>query len=161
MRGGLAVVAAFAIAWPLAGFAEDLSVAGIEGQIDHDGAKAVVGRLTAGTGKPWRAVLTHIESGQEAWLKVAHALHPGVDAGSGEDLAAAVATALRNNPAPVLKMTGPDFPLAQVCDIPLIEPSDAQVARWKRRVTTALARVKDISLAEKVRQCRAAIAAIK
>lgn len=130
-------------------------------EIAHSGAKTVVKQLNAGSGKPWKNLLSNVESGNDEWLKVAVAIHPGVDAGTGEDLTFAVATALRKNPATVLKLIGPDFPLEHICNVPLIEPTDAQITGWKRDALTALSRVKDPTLTDKVHQCRSAFDAIK
>ena len=141
-------------------FAGSVTASQLMAEITRDGAVVVVNRLAAGSGASWANVLTHIESGQDAWLGVARALRSGVDAGTGEDLTTAVATALRGNPAGVLKMTDSGFPIAQVCDVPLIEPTGAQVQHWKHDVLSALARVHDAGLSEKVQQCRAAISTV-
>jgi hypothetical protein len=130
-------------------------------EISTSGAKAVVKRLNAGSGKPWKNLLSKIESGNDEWLQIAAAIRPGVDAETGEDLTFAVATALRKNPVPVLKMIGPDFPLERVCDVPLVEPTNAQVNTWKREALEALDKVNDPALTDKVTHCRSAFAAIK
>jgi hypothetical protein len=161
MRWVFFIAAAAIIGTPLVGQAAEPGAAAIEAQISRDGARVVVHRLTAGSGASWNNVTAHIGSGQKAWLDVARDLRPGVDAGPGEDLTGAVATALRHNPTGVLKMIGPDFALENICDVPLIEPSDAQTAQWKHAVLVALDHVKDTSLTDKVRQCRAQIGAIK
>ena len=146
---------------PLRVGAADVSPAAIIADIGRDGAPKFVGRLSAEAGTQWKAVRAGIASGKDAWLGVARAIRPGVDAGTGEDLNTALATALRVNPAGVLRLVGPDFPLTHVCDVPLIEPTDAQVAAWKRNALAALDRVSDPSLAATVQDCRAALVAIK
>jgi hypothetical protein len=129
-------------------------------EIARDGAAKVLSRLTAGSGVAWDETVARIASGQDEWLAVARALRPTVDAGTGEALTEALAKALANNPTGVLMMTGKDFPISQICDIPFIEPTETQVAHWKRKVLAALEQVKDASLSQKARACRAAIASI-
>jgi hypothetical protein len=140
---------------------EIISSTRIKAQITEKGAHAVVSQLTAGNGASWRGVIAHIETGQPDWLAVARALHPGADAANGEDLTSSVAKALRNNPAAVLNFIGADFPIESVCAVPLIEPTYAQFARWKRESLAALARIKEASLSEKARQCRGELEATK
>jgi hypothetical protein len=106
--------------------------------IERDGAKKVVARLNGGSGAGWETVRAGIASGKRAWLDVARAIRPGVDAGTGEDLTGALATALRVNPSAVLRLVGSDFQLTQICGVPLIEPTHAQVAAWKRSALAAL-----------------------
>jgi len=130
-------------------------------EIAHSGAKTVVKQLQSGSGRSWKNLLSNIESGNGEWLQVAVAIRPGVDASTGEDLTFAIASALRKNPVTVLKLIGPGFPLEHVCDVPLIEPNDAQVAAWKRDALAALSRVKDPTLTDKVLHCRAALNAVK
>jgi len=146
---------------PFGTLAADTTPTAIVAEIGHYGASQVVKQLNAETGARWKAVITGIATGRDAWLDVARAIQPGVDAGTGEDLTYAVASALRANPTAVLRLTGVEFPLTQVCDVPLIEPTNAQVAIWKRQALAALNRVRDASLATKVHDCRAAFAAIK
>jgi hypothetical protein len=135
-------------------WAETLTPASLQAQIAREGAGPVVAHLTAGSGAPWHTVIAHIASGQAAWLATAIPLRPGTDAGIGEELTGAVAMALLKNPIAVLKLAGDDFPLARICDLSTIEPTDAQVAKWKRDALAALAKVKDSSLVEAVVGCR-------
>jgi hypothetical protein len=141
--------------------AADVTPAAIVADIGQYGAPQVVKQLNAGSGARWKAVIAGIALGQNAWLDVARAIQPGVDAGTAEDLTSAVASALKVNPAGVLRLIGTEFPLTKVCDVPLIEPTNAEVAIWKRRTLAALDRVRDPSLTTKVHDCRAALAAIK
>jgi hypothetical protein len=144
-----------------AAHAADVTPPAIIADIGQYGAPKVVKQLNAGSGAQWKAVIAGVATGQNAWLDVARAIQPGVDAGTGEDLTSAVASALKVNPAAVLQLIGTEFPLEKVCDIPLIEPTNAEVASWKRRALAALDRVRDASLTTKVHDCRAALAAIK
>ncbi|MGE4482113.1 hypothetical protein [Acidocella sp.] len=128
--------------------------------IHQQGARSVVVQLSAGTGDQWTDVLNQISTGNNEWLEVAAALRPGTDAGTGEDLTGALAYALLKNPQGVLPLTGGDIPLDAVCGVPLIEPTDAQVAKWKAEALAALSRVKTASLASKVAACRADFMAV-
>lgn len=141
--------------------ATDVTPAAIIAEIGRSGASQVVKRLNAGSGAPWMAVIKGIATGRHDWLDVARAIQPGVDAATSEELTAALAAALKLNPEAVLRLVGEPFPLPKICDVPLIEPTNAQVANWKRRALKALDGVRDASLAIKVRDCRAALAAIK
>jgi hypothetical protein len=161
MRLLFIALAASAPLWVGTANAAELSPASIQADIARDGARAVVARLSGKSGGPWKEVILHISSGQDAWLSVVGALRPGVDAGTAEDLTGALASALRKNPEPVLKLIGPNFPLDQVCDIPLIEPTNAQLAAWKRSVLDALSHVKDAVLSDRATACSKAISAIK
>jgi hypothetical protein len=160
-RAAFAAFAALSLALSESVAAAELSATALEADAAREGPALVVRQLTAGANPPWERVLAHIKSGQDEWLSVARALRPGVDADTGEDLIGAVAAALKNNPNSVLKLTGSGFPIKQVCDVPLIEPTNAQVKHWKAEVLAALARVQDASLSDKARACRAAISAVE
>jgi hypothetical protein len=139
-------------------FAGELSAADVNADITKLGAAATVKQLDAGSSAQWNAVIAHISGGSTAWLSVAGALGPGVDAGTGEDLTGALSAALLKNPAGVLKLAGPQFPISQICTDPQIEPTDAQVAAWKQKADAALAKITDHALTANVGACRAAIA---
>jgi hypothetical protein len=160
MRHAIVLVVALSVAWWARGADSGISASSIMSEIARDGAAKVLSRLTEGSGAAWDGVVAHIASGQDEWLGVARALRATVDAGTGEALTQALSKALANNPTGVLMMTGKDFPIAQICDVPFIEPTESQVARWKHKVLAALEQVTDTSLSEKARACRAAIASI-
>lgn len=128
--------------------------------IHQQGARVVVAHLSAGNGDQWTELLKQISTGQSEWLKVASMLRSGTDAATGEDLTDALAHALRTNPEGVLSLTGNNVPLFSVCNVPLIEPTDAQVAQWKAEALKALSRVTDAGLASKAAACRADFAAV-
>lgn len=159
MKYLLLAAACFTIVAPGWVLADSLSPPAIHARIMRDGAVAVVNQLNAGSGASWSAVIADISSGQPAWLSVARELEPGADAGSGEDLETALSTALPKNPAGVLEMTGKTFPITDICSVPLIEPTDSQVAAWRHMVLSALAKVHDAALAPRVQACRAGISA--
>jgi len=159
MKYLLLAAACMAIWAPGNARADSISPPAIHARIVRDGAVAVVNQLNAGSGDSWSMVIAGISSGQPAWLAVAQELEPGADAGSGEDLETALSTALPKNPAGVLALTGKTFPIADICSVPLIEPTDAQVAAWQHTVLAALEKVNDAKLAPSLQACRAAISA--
>ncbi len=159
MKYLLLAAACVAAALPCGARADSLSPPAIHARIARDGAVAVVNQLNAGSGASWSTVIADISSGQPAWLSVAQELEPGADAGSGEDLETALSTALPKNPAGVLELAGKTFPIADICSVPLIEPTDSQVAAWRHRVLSALAKVNDAALISQLQACRAAISA--
>jgi hypothetical protein len=141
--------------------AAGVSAAEVDARLSGEGARSFVRQTTRADPKRWEAILAQINTGQADWIGVAAKLLPGVDAASGEDLTGALAGALRRNPQAVLPLTGPALPLKDVCNVPLIEPTDAQVAQWKRQVIAALDRVHEPTLTDKVKACRAAIKAVQ
>ena len=136
-----------------------LAAAGLEqpqtmlAQIHARGAKAVVSRLAAGDGTGWDQVLGRIEAGTPAWLEVGLALKPGTDAGSGEALSTAMATALLSNPEEVLRRGAPVFGERTICSVPLIEPSAGEIAIYRSKARSALAQVKAPDLLPAARRC--------
>jgi hypothetical protein len=89
-------------------------------EVKLKGARAVVSELY-GTPKTWHATLERIASGDQSWLDVAVALHPGSDAGSSEMLNLAVGAALENNPAKVFQTTLKTFQLKSICSAPDVD----------------------------------------
>jgi hypothetical protein len=89
--------------------AADISPGVIAADTARSGAKKVVAQLNAGSASRWKAVIAGIASGKDAWLEIARVIEPGVDAGMGEDLTGAAATALRANPVGVLRLVGTEF----------------------------------------------------
>jgi hypothetical protein len=150
------LLAALCFATPA--LAGGLSATDVSADIAKLGAAATVKQLDAGSGAQWNSVVTHIAGGSADWLAVASALGSGVDAGTGEDLTGALSAALLKNPAGVLKLAGPQFPISQICTDPQIEPTDAQVAGWKAKAAAALAKIHDPALTANVGACRASIA---
>ena len=63
----------------------------------------------------WDSMLHQVERADEAWLRVAVALRPGTDAGSTSELHDSVVAALAADPATVLRVAVPDFPLSDLC----------------------------------------------
>jgi hypothetical protein len=161
MKWVLATLIFLTLASSAPGLAADVSPAGIEARIGRDGAQAEVNRLKEGAGALWQQVLARIASGNSAWLDVARDLRPGVDASTGEDLGDALALALPRNASGVLRLAAEGFPLAELCGVPFIEPTDTQVARWKGAALSALAKVNDPALADRLAECRSDVSADK
>lgn len=89
-------------------------------EIKLKGAREVVSDLY-GHPQTWRSVLERIASGDQSWLEVAVALHPGLDAGSSEMLNLAVGAALENNPVNVFQITLKAFQLKSICSGPDVD----------------------------------------
>ena len=132
----------------------------INTRIERDGAAKVVQQLTAGNAAKWHQVIDKIDTGESAWLDVAGKLLKVTDAGGTEDLRVSLAVALTHNPEGVLRMTGPDLALEQVCTVPFIEPSKKAVTAHKAKVQAAMKRVTAKELQEKKVACLKAIDAI-
>lgn len=84
------------------------------------GARAIVSKLYTAH-DTWNDVLRHVATGDETWLRVAVALHPGTDAGSSEMLTLAVGEALEFSPENVFLITLPEFSLKYVCSGPDVD----------------------------------------
>ncbi|MCP1112250.1 hypothetical protein M6B24_03235 [Enterobacter bugandensis] len=106
---------------PMTLFAKNHTPAQIIQMINDKGAKRVVAALYAndsGESEWWNHVIPEISKGTQAWLAVASALEPGVDASTAEDLKAALSNAIPHNPSGVLAILNDEKPLLtieQVC----------------------------------------------
>ena len=101
--------------------AKDNSPEQIMQMINNKGARSVVDNLYSNDseGSEWsNHVIPEISKGTHAWLVVANALEPGVDASTAEDLKAALSEAIPHNPEGVLAILKDDKPLLtieQIC----------------------------------------------
>ncbi len=106
---------------PMALFAKNHTPAQIIQMINDKGARRVVAELYANDSDEsewWNHVIPEISKGTQAWLAVASALEPGVDASTAEDLKAALSEAIPHNPEGVLAILNDEKPLLtieQVC----------------------------------------------
>ncbi|MCE1392879.1 hypothetical protein L8P91_08620 [Enterobacter bugandensis] len=106
---------------PMALFAKNHTSAQIIQMINDKGARSVVAELYAndsGESEWWNHVIPEIGKGTQAWLAVASALEPGVDASTAEDLKASLSESIPHNPEGVLAILNDDKPLLtieQVC----------------------------------------------
>ena len=85
--------------------------------INDKGARTVVSEMDSndnGESEWWNHIIPKIRSGKQAWLAVASALEPGVDASTAEDLKAALSEAIPHNPEGVLAILKDDKPLLTV-----------------------------------------------
>jgi hypothetical protein len=102
--------------------------------------------------REWNSALGQIDSGEEQWLVVAHAMAPGTDGDSAEELGSSLAHALLANPAGTLRMFAPhrgtDLLMGVACFSPLQSADDAELARFKAAATKAVAAVDDPELAQ-------------
>ena len=106
---------------PMALFAKNHTPVQIIQMISDKGARSVVAELygnDSGESEWWNLVIPEIGKGTQAWLAVASALEPGVDASTAEDLKAALSEAIPHNPEGVLAILNDEKPLLtieQVC----------------------------------------------
>ncbi|WP_263070710.1 hypothetical protein [Enterobacter huaxiensis] len=100
--------------------------------INDKGARSVVTELdsnNSGESEWWNLVIPEISKGTHAWLAVASALEPGVDASTAEDLKAALSEAIPHNPEGVLAILKDDKPLltiAQICAFASFPDTEAE-----------------------------------
>jgi len=153
----LAIIPAFCAA-ALAG--PKWTAASLSADISARGAAGVATDLARNKGAGWRAVAAGVATGGDDWLNIAAALHSEADASFAEALSFALAKALQKNPSGVLTRLGAPAEIEKTCDVPLIEPTDAEVAKWKKASLAALAKVNDPALKDKVDACLAALAKV-
>jgi hypothetical protein len=99
---------------PSLALAYSASTSQIVSEIARRGPRTVVEELYEHR-SDWDYVLSKVKGGEEAWLRVAVALHPGTDAGSSSMLREAVGLALLTAPEFVLRLAIPAFSLSDVC----------------------------------------------
>jgi hypothetical protein len=124
-------------------------------QVHAEGASAVVARLSRHGG--WDRLLARIEQGDGACLRLAPALKPGTDAATSEGLRYALGRALLTNPAEVLRLGDAAFPLSEICRDNRIEPTPAQVRRFRQRARAAVAGVRAPALMARRDACLRAL----
>ena len=128
--------------------------AALRARLAATGAERTVAALAAGRGAGWTAVLRHVGGGEPGWLALVPELKPGTDAATSEALDAALSDALAVAPARVLPLAPSVLPLERLCRVPLIEPTGAQVARYRAARLAALARVRDPGQRPAAQACR-------
>ncbi len=133
---------------------QPLKLEDIRRDIQKHGPKKVVDQLAKGDGKAWLEVEQHIANGDANWIELALELRPGTDAGTGEGLVIALATALPKNPEAVLDLEGGTMSLKNVCSLPFIEPEEAFVKSYSAAALQALDSVKTPSLQVEAEVCR-------
>ena len=108
-------------------------------------------RALYGSQTKWRPVSRAIETGQGDWLQVAVLLNGYADGSFSEELNTAMALALLNHPANVLRAIrtaeGPGaFSIGRVCAAPIPTPGKAWLKRYKAQAIRALRGVSSIQL---------------
>lgn len=155
-----AAVAGLALLGQACAAAADVSAASVLADIARLGARGEAARLNAKDGRDWETVMRRVQSGRPEWLDVARQLKAGTDAGPAEDLRASVAMALARNPAGLLALVPSDFALADICTVPMIEPTDKHVADYKRAAEKALYSVSSGPRSAVAAECREKIAEV-
>ncbi|RKE36027.1 hypothetical protein B0G76_2172 [Paraburkholderia sp. BL23I1N1] len=125
-------------------------------QINDEGAKATVGAMSE---SEWDNVLTHIDSGNAAWIALAPKLAKGTDGGNSEDLGIGLAYALPKNAKAVLSAIDPDngpvLGVSRVCSAPFIEDTVKDIPAYIKRAKAALTKVHEPSLQNVKKDCLA------
>ncbi|WP_296236105.1 hypothetical protein [uncultured Enterobacter sp.] len=111
------IIALFFLCLPVGLFAKNHTPEQILQMINGKGAMSVIAELDSndtGDSEWWNHVIPGISKGSHAWLAVASALEPGVDASTAEDLKAALSKAIPHNPTGVLAILKDDKPVLTV-----------------------------------------------
>jgi len=124
----------------------------IEAQIRKEGGRTVLKNLAANE-TVFEDILLHIDSGTDAWLKVATLLKPFSDAGIAESLDYAVARALPNAPVQVLSLVGHGFALEDICTSPFNEPEPGVAEAYQREALRALSSIREPHLKALATEC--------
>jgi hypothetical protein len=103
-----------------------------------------------------RSVMSGIATGDSVWLEVADKVTPA-SAAAAATLSIALASALPRSPERVLALLGPKYPVADVCNIPFLEPDSTLVTRYHENAVTALGQVRDTTLGKVRDECRAVL----
>ncbi|HEX3699473.1 MAG TPA: hypothetical protein VHV27_02245 [Phenylobacterium sp.] len=123
--------------FPAAAATRGPSAAEVSAMLRAEGPKATIDWLWADERRA-DAVSYRIAGGNPTWLRLAVALRPGADAAAAEGLDIAVSQALAHNPAGVLRIAVPTFPLKSTCGDNRIEPSPAEVRLFRGQALAAL-----------------------
>ncbi|RTN93985.1 MULTISPECIES: hypothetical protein [Enterobacter] len=126
------IIALFFLCLPVGLIAKNHTPEQILQMINDKGARVVVSEMDSndnGESEWWNHVIPEIGKGTQAWLAVASALEPGVDASTAEDLKAALSKAIPHNSAGVLAILKDDKPLLtidQVCAFAYFPQTEAE-----------------------------------
>ncbi len=99
-------------------------------------------------------VLEHIAEGSNGWIRIAGEIAPYTDATFSEGLRVALADALVENPAGVLRFIGSEEHFDQACGYPFVRQTDHYLRQHQKAALAALNRVRTPALAEKKEACR-------
>ncbi|MGH8779287.1 hypothetical protein [Paraburkholderia sp.] len=156
MRGAFLFALALSLACSTADAATQKTPALLAKQINDEGAKATVSAMSE---SEWDSVLTHVDSGNAAWVALVPKLAEGTDAGSSEDLGIGLAYALPKNARAVLSAIdpndGPVLGVSRVCSAPFIEDTVKDIPAYIRHAKAALAKVHTPALQDVKKACLA------
>jgi hypothetical protein len=151
MRNFLAILIALVLATPVA-FAADSAAKSVSSRIAKEGGHKVLWDLWQHE-QAFGRVLSGIESGDAAWLKVATQLRPFADGAAALSLDYAVAQALTRSPEPVLALVGHGFDIEYICTSPFIEPEPGVAETYEQQALAALSKVKAPALVSLASEC--------
>jgi hypothetical protein len=103
-----------------AAFSSPLSPAEVVREVRRFGARGAVARIFASRQDEER-LLHGIASGNEAWIRAAVRLMPGLDAHPGEAVGSSLGSALKHNPSAVLTLAPPAFRISEICSGPDVD----------------------------------------
>ncbi|MFM0181746.1 hypothetical protein PQR52_24985 [Paraburkholderia aspalathi] len=159
MKRASAFTLLLALACSTANASAQISPSVLAKQINDKGAKATVSTMSE---SEWDNVLTHIDSGNAAWIALVPKLAEGTDGGNSEDLGIGLAYALPKNAKAVLSAIDPDngpvLGVGRVCSAPFIEDTVKDIPAYIKRAEVALNRVRDPSLQDVKKACLAELA---
>ncbi len=122
-------------------------------RVEESGPQAVIAQLFQ-SDTEWTELSRNIESGDDAWLRVAASLRPGSDAGSALSLIYSVARAIPANPHGVLSLAKEGhFSIELICTSPFIEPEPGIAERFAEKASEALSTVQDPHLLQVRDEC--------
>ncbi|MDR6492914.1 hypothetical protein J2797_002809 [Paraburkholderia terricola] len=154
-----AFVFALALACSMANASAQITPSTLAKRIHNEGAKATVSALSE---SDWGNVLSHIDSGNAAWIALVPKLAEGTDGGNSEDLGIGLAYALPKNAKAVLSAIDPDngpvLGVSRVCSAPFIEDTVKDIPAYIKRAKLAITKVHDPSLQDVKKACLAELA---
>jgi hypothetical protein len=137
-----------------------MSAAQFQQHLDREGVQRFVARVRKDLDphspeEPnYDIVLEHIAEGSNGWLRIAAEIAPFTDAAFSEGLRVALADALVENPAGVLRLIGSEEHFDQACGYPFVRQTDQYLRKHQKAALAALNRVRTPALEEKKAACR-------
>ena len=121
-------------------------------RIERQGGREVL-RALWDDERAFEDVLEGIETGEDAWLRVAQALQPFADGAASLSLRYALARALPGAPARILGLAGHGYAVDDLCTSPFIEPGPGVAEAYEREALAALGTVRAPALAGIAARC--------
>jgi hypothetical protein len=137
-----------------------MTAAQFQQHLDSEGAQRFVARVRKDLDphspeEPnYDIVLEHIAEGSNGWLKIAVEIAPFTDSAFSEGLRVALADALVENPAGVLRLIGSEEHFDQACGYPFVRQTDQYLRQHQKAALAALNRVRSPALEQKKAACR-------